>query len=305
MTSARGNLYLKKKWDGTHSVLKAIDIARDIIMLDSGKTLLDARNSMLRYNISRIVISLDGKAVGIVTEKDIAKLLYNSPPTKRLNEISLKEFIQKKLITVNENSRIDFCTKLMLKHAISSLIVIESERTDKGIITKTDLIELYAYHQFAHDAVNEYMSKKVQSVAPDETIHMIAMLMNVHKISRIVVQKNKKPIGIVTTRDFLPVSLIHGTESLDSYWTARKHLISAKRSQRFIPTGLMAYVLAQDIMSSPAITVQMNTDTSEAAKIMIRNRISGLPVINGKRNLVGVITKTDILKSNLEAHPHL
>lgn len=297
MTSAKGNIYLKKNTPKIPSVLlKLIDIARETITLDSGRTLLDARTFMLRYNISRIAISRNGKTVGIITEKDIARYLYDNPPTKRLSEISLKEFIRKNLIIVNENSTIENCSMLMLKHGISSLIVVDKEGKDKGIITKTDLIEYYAYHQSTRVLVHECMSKKVQCVAPDETIHMIAMLMTTYKISRVVVEKNKKPIGIVTARDFLPVSIIHGTGSLGRYWTTRKDIILAKRHQRFIPSGLTGVVLAQDIMTSSPVTVSMNTHIAEAARVMIRNRISGLPVINEKGSLVGIITKTDILK---------
>ena len=299
MTSAKGNLYLKKNAVEIPSVLlKPIDIARETITLDYGRTLLDARNFMLRYNISRIAISHNGKTVGIITEKDIARYLYDNPPTKRLSEVALKEFVRKKLITVNENSSIGICSMIMLKHCISSLIVVDKEGKDKGIITKTDLIEYYAYHQTVRILVHECMSKKVHSVAPDETIHMIAMLMTSHKISRVVVEKNKKPIGIVTARDFLPVSLIHGTGSL-GYWTTRADMILAKRHQRFIPSGMMGVVLAQDIMTSSPVMVNMNTDIAEAARVMIRNRISGLPVINKKGYLVGIITKTDILKNQI------
>jgi CBS domain-containing protein len=251
---------------------------------------------MLRYKISRIVVSLNGKAVGIVTEKDIANFLYDTPPTKRLSEIALKEMVQKKLLTVNENSTIGYCCKLMLQNNISSLIVNDDQGKDKGIITKTDIVELYAYHQPRHITVYECMADKVHSVAPDESIHMIAMLMNIHKISRVVVQRNVKPIGIVTSRDFLPLSLIHGTGSLGS-WTIRNHTTLARKKQRFIPSGMIGIVLAQDIMTSPPITIHKNVNIAEAAKIMIRNRISGLPVINGKGHLVGIITKTDILKS--------
>ena len=297
MTSAKGNLYLKKNAVEIPSVLlKPIDIARETITLDYGRTLLDARNFMLSYNISRIAISHNGKTVGIITEKDIARYLYDNPPTKRLSEVALKEFVRKKLITVNENSSIGICSMLMLKHCISSLIVVDKEGKDKGIITKTDLIEYYAYHQSTHVLVHECMSKKVQSVAPDETIHMIAMLMTTYKISRVVVEKNKKPIGIVTARDFLPISLIHGTGSLGRYWTTRPDMILAKRHQRFIPSGLIGVVLAQDIMTSSPVMTSMNTHIAEAARVMIRNRISGLPVINKKGYLVGIFTKTDILK---------
>jgi CBS domain-containing protein len=296
MTSAKGNIHLKKAPKIPSVLLKLTDIARKTITLDSGRTLLDARNFMLRYNISRIAISRNGKTVGIITEKDITRYLYDIPPTKGLSEISLKEFIRKNLITVNENSTIDNCSMLMLKHGISSLIVVDKEGKDKGIITKTDLIEYYAYHQSTHVLVHECMSKKVQSVAPDETIHMIAMLMTTYKISRVVVEKNKKPIGIVTARDFLPISLIHGTGSLGRYWTTRPDMILAKRHQRFIPSGLIGVVLAQDIMTSSPVMTSMNTHIAEAARVMIRNRISGLPVINKKGYLVGIFTKTDILK---------
>jgi CBS domain-containing protein len=55
--------------------LKAIDICRPIIALNSSRTLLDARNFMLRYKISRIVVTVHSKVVGIVTEKDIANFM--------------------------------------------------------------------------------------------------------------------------------------------------------------------------------------------------------------------------------------
>jgi CBS domain-containing protein len=299
MTSAKGNRYLIKNAVEMPPVsLKPTDIARESITLDYGRTLLDARTFMLRYNISRIAISHDGKTVGIITEKDIARYLYDNPPTKRLSEVSLKEFVRKKLITVNENSSIGICSILMLKHGISSLIVVDKEGKDKGIITKTDLIEYYAYHQTVRTLVHQCMSKKVHSVSPDETIHMIAMLMTSHKISRVVVKKNNKPIGIVTARDFLPISLIHGTGSL-GYWTKGTDMFLSKKHQRFIPSGMMGAVLAQDIMTSSPIIVHMNTDISEAAKLMIRNRISGLPVIGNKGYLMGIVTKTDILKNQI------
>ena len=65
-------------------------------MLDCNKTLWERVNQMLKYNISRIVVSSDGRAVGVVTEKDIAKFLYSAPPTRALSEIALKELTNKK-----------------------------------------------------------------------------------------------------------------------------------------------------------------------------------------------------------------
>ncbi len=297
VTSAKGNIYLKKLHNIESGIIKAKDIARKMIMLDSGKTLLDARNTMLRYNISRIVVSINSKAFGIVTENDVAKFLYETSSTKRLNEIRLKNLIRKKLVTIDENTVIDECSKLMLRNNISSLVVTDNVGKDKGIITKTDLVEIYAYHQSAFYKVHECMQKKVRTVYPDETIHMIAMLMDLYDISRVVVKQNKKPIGIVTTRDFLPISTRRSTALFERLWISSPKSTKVKRHQKFIPSGFMAFVLAQDIMSHPLITVGTDTDVSDAATLMIRNKISGLPVVNGRGFLVGIITKTDILKS--------
>lgn len=116
MSTSKGNAVLMKNKSNKFPPisLKAIDICRPIIALNSSRTLLDARNSMLRYKISRIVVSLNGKAVGIVTEKDIANFMYDIPE-KQLRETALKEIIQKKIHTVNETSMIDYCCKLMLQ----------------------------------------------------------------------------------------------------------------------------------------------------------------------------------------------
>jgi CBS domain-containing protein len=50
-------------------------------------------------------------------------------------------------------------------------------------------------------------------------------------------------------------------------------------------------------MTPTPVTIHKNVNIAEAAKLMIKNRISGLLVINAKHHLIGIITKTDILKS--------
>jgi CBS domain-containing protein len=46
------------------------------ITVATSMTILDARDTMLKYNISRVIVSRDQKAIGILTEKDIARFLY-------------------------------------------------------------------------------------------------------------------------------------------------------------------------------------------------------------------------------------
>jgi CBS domain-containing protein len=68
-------------------------------------------------------------------------------------------------------------------------------------------------------------------------------------------------------------------------------------NQRFIPSRLSSMFLAEDIMTRSPLTVSDNANLLDAARIMIRNRISGLPVVNNKGLLSGIITKTDVVKT--------
>jgi CBS domain-containing protein len=50
-------------------------------------------------------------------------------------------------------------------------------------------------------------------------------------------------------------------------------------------------------MKHSLITVTRDADLTDAAQIMSNNRISGLRVVNSVDNLVGIVTKTDIIKA--------
>lgn len=61
----------------------------------------------------------------------------------------------------------------------------------------------------------------------------------------------------------------------------------------------LSYILsfrAEDIMTPNPVTINSDDQVSSAVLIMIRNGISGLPVLK-KSLLCGIITKSDIVKA--------
>lgn len=283
--------------------LKAIDISRDAITLEPNKSLHDARNNLVRYNISRIVVAKENKPLGIVTEKDIARYLYTQIPERRLKEVRLEEVMSKDLVTVNEKADLSVCAKLMIENKISSIIVTDDRGSLKGIFTKSDLVEGYGKYYTQKEVVEGYMNKKVLTVRPDEPLHMVLLLMTRGKVSRIVVTRDEKPIGIITGQDLLPVSTLFGPPLLGdrapgSDQAGEEIATSTQREgQMFIPSGIKEYFLARDVMKYDPITISRDSDLADAAQIMAMNRISGLPVVNSNDTLVGIITKTDIVKA--------
>jgi CBS domain-containing protein len=59
---------------------------------------------------------------------------------------------------------------------------------------------------------------------------------------------------------------------------------------------------AQDIMSTELLTVQEGASVEEALKILLNNKITGLPVVNKMNDLVGVVSEYDIMVQIAEAN---
>jgi len=53
---------------------------------------------------------------------------------------------------------------------------------------------------------------------------------------------------------------------------------------------------AKDVMTPHVLSVAPDASISAAARLMLQNRISGLPVIDGSGNLVGMVTEGDFLR---------
>jgi CBS domain-containing protein len=205
--------------------------------------------------------------------------------------------MNKGLIKVGEQTNLYICATMMLEKEISSLVVVDNEVVLKGLITKSDMVEAYARHYPSNLKVDQYMTKKVITVEPDENLHMIVLLMSDNQISRVIVTRDHKPIGIVTGHDLLPVSILFGTGAPGGYWKSQEELVARRRAQRFIPAGIKAIFLARDMMKYDPITIAKDDDLTEAAQIMVNHRISGLPVVESNSGtLEGIITKTDIVK---------
>lgn len=267
------------------------DVSDDAIALDVSNNILDARNVMMKYNISRVIITDNKILVGMVTEKDIIRFVYSFNSSRPAHDIRLGQVIGNKVpITVEDSMSLISCAKLMLNKGISSLIVTHKNSMDIGIITKTDIVDYYSKFYKRLNKVRDYMTISVFSISPDELVIEAIRLLLENKVARIVVIKNDKAIGIITGRDLLPLTNLvnSGFEKYD-----KKNQFSSNMAM----ISLKGILFVGDIMRSSLITILSTEDLAVAGKIMIRNRISGLPVVDKNDKLKGIVTKTDIIRA--------
>ncbi|MBI2006734.1 MAG: CBS domain-containing protein [Nitrosopumilales archaeon] len=262
-------------------------------------TLLEARDVLFRHKIRRLVVLNEKeKPVGIITEKDIARSIYNLG-TRSIKSVKVGDFMSKNLITVTKDNTIYDCAKLMRRHRISSVIVINKDGMLAGLVTKTDLVSVFLTQSTSPLKVASIMTKNVITAAPGDSLLLIESLLINHRISRVVIQRNRRPVGIITYRDFMPAKIPHwiaefaDPKELEEYRLHSVPEFSANQLNYLLPFK------AVDIMAPNPITVDANDDVGLAAMLMIRNNISGLPVAR-KGLLLGIITKSDIVKAIAE-----
>jgi acetoin utilization protein AcuB len=131
--------------------------------------------------------------------------------------------------------------------------------------------------------VKNRMSRHPLTVTADVHVDEALKMMRDNKVRRLpVIDKDGQLMGIVSEMDLLYASPSPAT-SLSVY---EIHY-------------LMARITVQDVMTKEVISIEEDTPLEEAARIMVDNKIGGLPVVrNG--TLVGIITETDLFKIFLE-----
>ncbi len=267
----------------------------EVILAEENEQVSHARNLMLKHGYSRIlVVDPEGKPVGILTEKDlIRKMRANGPQWKRrpIDKISIRRVMTSNLVTTTPFRELREAVELMIKNRISSVPVVDSDEV-VGIITKSDLMDFYS-QKFANKwKVSQLMTREVKTVNENHSIGHVISIMEDHKIGKVVVMRDNEPVGIITSGNisFADVEDPETGVSLEKIAFLRKTDGQEKRNVREV-----AMVTAGDIMANNLIKIGPDEDAANAANLMIKNNVSGIPVVN-EDELVGIITKTDIIK---------
>lgn len=271
-------------------------IIKKPIIITQKTTLLDARSILLRHRISRLIVSKDEKPVGIITEKDLVKAIYtlNGRP---IEKILVSEVMSKRLVIVGENATLYDCARLMLNNKISSIIVLKKDGLLSGIITKTDLASVFLTQSAGSLGISKIMTKKVITVKPADSLLFVESVLIKNRLSRVVVERNRRPVGIITHRDFIPAKIPLWLRQFgDPIEVEKYRMTNQPYEYKSNQLSYLATFIASDIMTPNPVTVDVSEDVSTASLLMIHHGISGLPVVKDAL-LVGIITKTDIVKA--------
>ncbi|MGW1892518.1 CBS domain-containing protein [Streptomyces sp. NPDC002004] len=131
--------------------------------------------------------------------------------------------------------------------------------------------------------VSDVMTHTAVAIGRQASYKEIVAVMEQWKISAVpVLEGEGRVIGVVSEADLLPKEEFR----LDD--PARVSSLSERAKA--------AAVTAEELMSSPAVTVHPDATLAEAARIMAHRRVKRLPVVNSTGMLEGVVSRGDLLK---------
>ncbi|MBI4619676.1 MAG: CBS domain-containing protein [Desulfobacterales bacterium] len=183
---------------------------------------------------------------------------------------------------------------------ISDEDILEAMKDVHGYldITPGDVKELYrlaythAVERLTHFVkARDVMTKTVVFVKRETPLREVAELMTIHFISGVpVVENGGKIAGIISEKDFL--------RRMDGEDTISFMSVVALCLKKGCVALSMREQKAEDIMTSPVITVGENTPISEIADIFTKQNINRVPVTDQKDNLIGIVSRADIIRSS-------
>ena len=130
-----------------------------------------------------------------------------------------------------------------------------------------------------HRTVSDVMTTRVHVASPRTPFKLLVRLIEENRVSAIpIVDQQGFPIGVVSATDLL-----------------------LKEKGGAEPAG----IIASEVMTSPAITVDSDTSLRRAASLMQDRNVRRLVVVDERGRIAGILTRSDVLQVFLRADPEL
>jgi len=149
----------------------------------------------------------------------------------------------------------------------------------------------------SENTAKDIMTTKVITISKDTTIGELSRILLKNKISGLpVVDDEGKLIGMVTdadiiTEDMEPMFPIYFDPLIISYAFIENFEKYQKDAKEYLETKV------EEIMAKRVKSVKKETPVSEIARIMVKDKINRIPVIDEKNKVIGIVARADILKS--------
>lgn len=135
----------------------AMVMSKTVMALELNTNAKDCARAMVKRGVSCAVITQEGSAVGIVTERDLViKVLAESIDAKN---VLVRDIMSTPLITVAPDAALTEAAELMARYRIRRLVVVDQSGVMVGLITTGDIARALAEKQGYREATLNAMAR--------------------------------------------------------------------------------------------------------------------------------------------------
>jgi CBS domain-containing protein len=165
----------------------------------------------------------------------------------------------------------DVCKK-MSNNLHRSLPVVDKKLNLKGIVTITDILNLFLGGWDMNLPIENIMSREIVSCEENEKIEYVLKKMKISKRGRLPIVSNNKIVGIISETDFI---------------------LASKSFDVFNDTEI------EEVMIKKPLFIPISFSIKEVIRTMVYGKYRRLPIVeNGK--LVGYVTSTLLFKNLID-----
>ena len=127
----------QEKSDKDKGSLRIVDVmVREVVTIDENVSVKEAVDIMNQFEIGSIIATRKGKAVGIITERDLLKRIVAEG--KNAKKTMVKDIMSSPLIVIAPDMSLEEAAHFMFEKKIKKLLVIDQNRL-VGLVSLTDI----------------------------------------------------------------------------------------------------------------------------------------------------------------------
>ena len=256
----------------------------------------DVLKTLQEWKVSGIPVVKKGEVVGMITRTDLLK-------NREEDQTAL--LMSRDPIVVGPESSVVDASRLLLKHGIRRLPVVDGKKL-VGIITVADIVKVAEILNIK-ESIEPYLEKETVVLWSEMPLPVAGAIMEYAFVEACpVIDTSLKLVGIISDRDLIKASVIEDSvektdmsaDAGEDAWMWDRVMQTINRYYTISRIQLRNIKVSEAMV--PPITAFKNNEVSECAAVLRKNRIDQLPVVSSSQKLVGLLKDRDIVKALID-----
>jgi len=248
------------------------EIMTDPVTIDKSERIAHALDIMEKNGIRRMLVTNDGKLGGTITMRQITRVLGTRKSLgMSASSLHVAAATQDAIIKILPDMDLDDAIILLQKTAV--LVPVEGDEI-LGWVRPRDVLGAVTMEGVASEAMRVPLSIHPQ----DRLVHARRMMLD-RDVGRLPVVEAGRLVGMLSERDV--------AKALKAFRELNE--TSSRQYSR------IDNLLVQDVMTRDVQTARADTPLEDIRKILLNKNRGGMPVLNQRDELVGMITRTTLV----------